>query len=246
MVLSCHTAHLLVFHGSRDPRPQQECEALATLLRRQLRWVETAALELADLPLHQRIGQVAEQAIQQGCSRLQILPLFLLQGTHVMEDIPAEVTIAQNRWHRHIALELCPYLGSHPRLPNLLPLSQEHNSDGAKILIAHGSRRVAGNAPIEAIANQLRAVPAYWAVPPQLETQVAALMEQGWRKIVILPYFLFTGGITDAIANRVQQLAQQYPHVSFTLGTPLGTTEALGELVLELLMSPSVGSQSPL
>ena len=231
------SAYLLVIHGSRDPRPQQSLEQLAALVTQELAnshspaLIGTAVLELASLALHEQIEQFAEKAIATGCEKITLLPLFLLPGVHVMEDIPAEVAIAQTKL-QSIALEVAPYLGSYPELAGALSQS----TLPARILIAHGSRRSGGNQPIEAIATALKALPAYWSVTPGLEEQVTQLVQQGCSQIAILPYFLFAGGITDAIAQQVDQLAQQFPETKLALGNPIGTTPALAKLIVDRLI----------
>jgi sirohydrochlorin cobaltochelatase len=199
--------------------------------------VGTAALELAPLPLHQQIQQFG-LALAAGYSQLQILPLFLLSGVHVMEDIPAEVKLAQELLGDRLSLELRPHLGSHPKLPDLL----RHTADSvapsaqtAKILLAHGSRRPGSNQAVETIATHLNAQLAYWSVPPSLEFLVTHLVKVGYRQIAVLPYFLFAGGITDAIAQEIHRLAQQFPQIQLHLANPIGATPELADRAVELL-----------
>lgn len=205
---------------------------------RKLPPVGTAELELAALPLHQQIAQFAESVLAQGYTHLQIMPLFLLPGVHVMQDIPAEVMLAQQTIPSSLTLEVRPHLGSHPRLQELLispvdPIAT--SATASKILLAHGSRRVGGNQPVESIATCFGALPAYWSVEPGLETRIIELVRQGSQQIAILPYFLFEGGITDAIAQNVQQLAQQFPYVHLQLGRSIGPSPQLADRVVELL-----------
>ena len=235
-----NSASFLVTHGSRDPRPQAEMQQLMQFMVQQLPYrivpplITAGALELHPLPLHQQILQFGQQAIAAGHRSLQVVPLFLLPGVHVMEDIPAEVAIA--RQSLELPVEVTPHLGNHPRLPALLnPPSLAPGE--ALILLAHGSRRQGGNAPVEAIAHSLTAFPAFWSLPPDLETQVATLVQAGKTRITVLPYFLFAGGITDAIAQQVTQLAARFPQVSLTLLEPLGATAALAEIVLEQMQA---------
>ncbi|NJK53531.1 MAG: hypothetical protein HC936_13280 [Leptolyngbyaceae cyanobacterium SU_3_3] len=47
------------------------------------------------------------------------------------------------------------------------------------------------------------------------------------------PIFLFPGKITEAIAQEVANLQQEYPHVELCLGKPLGATEAIAELIVQ-------------
>ncbi|WP_206603122.1 sirohydrochlorin chelatase [Leptolyngbya ohadii] len=232
-------ACLLVTHGSRDPRPEIALDHLVKLMsdRSPNYLIGTAQLELAPEPLHQQILRFAQLAIDRGKTRLQILPLFLLAGVHVMEDIPAEVALARSK-QLDLAIEILPHTGQHPDFWKLLinPVDEIGTSPHAgKILLAHGSRREGANQPIVQIAAQLRAMPAFWSVEPNLETQATNLIRQGCQEICVLPYFLFEGGITDAIEQQVQQIAQQFPYVKLHLGRAIGASPALADFLLALI-----------
>jgi sirohydrochlorin cobaltochelatase len=241
-------AHLLISHGSRDPRPQVAAEHLARAVAQSLErlvqtpqasltplMVETVALEFAPLELHDAIAQFAHKARTKGFAQVQVIPLFLHEGVHVLEDIPTEVHRARAILDTEIALELCPYLGSSPDLVALLAAQFERLEARDRILLAHGTRRVGGNQPVEAIARQLNAHTAYWSVAPSLAESVATLSQQGASKIAIVPYFLFAGGITDAIARQAQDLQARFPNTSLPLGQPLGPTPELAALVAKSL-----------
>ncbi len=237
-------AYLLVTHGSRDPRSPWMARQLAERVQYCLQastaaplWVETASLELADVPLHQRIQQLGDRLCCHGGTVLQIVPLFLLPGVHVRDDIPAEVAIAQAHLPT-LDVQICPYLGSHPHMGQLLQRSFDPRM-GSRVLVSHGSRRAGGNAPIEAIAAQLGALPAYWSVAPSLAQQVEQLLSTGTQAIAILPYFLFAGGITDAIAQQVHDLAQRHPTIQFSMAEPLGATAEVAHLVAQLSDRPA-------
>lgn len=216
-----------------------------TICNPNLPLVGTACLELGPQPLHQQIREFGDrlltlqqqQVLQVASSVLQLVPLFLLPGTHVMEDIPAEVELAQAALGTNLSLQVCPYLGTHPQLSQLLATQMATTAVDAWILLAHGSRRPEANNPIAAIAAELNAVPAYWSTPPSLESTVAELVQMRHHRIGILPYFLFAGGITDAIAQLVMRLSWQFPDVELTLAEPLGVSPALASLVLDLTLN---------
>lgn len=212
----------------RKINPKSKIQNLESL---HLPLVSSACLELSSLALHQQIADFGDRALELGCDRLQIVPLFLLPGVHVMEDIPAEVAIAQQSLGQ-LKLEVRPYLGSHPGLIRLLA----SQLDKAKkwILLAHGSSRAGAKQPTEAIAGQLGTLSAYWAIAPSLESRVQELVT-GEAQIGILPYFLFAGGITDAIAQKVKRLQEQFPSVDFHLAQPLGASQELADLILDLV-----------
>ncbi len=247
------STYLLVSHGSRDPRPQLALEKLAQQLRDQIAInllpssptpvVGTATLECAPIPLSQQIQQFSEYTHFLGLHQLNVLPLFLLPGVHVKEDIPEQVAIAQQSLGTKIILKIQPYLGSQVSQIAMQLASQMTTVPvEAWILMAHGSRRAGGNEPVEKLATRLRASAAYWSVEPRLETQVQALVKAGYHKIGILPYFIFSGGITEAIAQSVEQFSHDYSSVEFFLTQPLEADQVLVDLIREIILNYSESS----
>ncbi|MFM6215085.1 MAG: sirohydrochlorin chelatase [Dolichospermum sp.] len=234
-----NTAYLLVSHGSRDPRPDLAMQQLAKLLGEMLPQGEDligiATLEANIQPLHQQIQDFAGQVQVFGCKIVQIIPLFLLPGFHLMTDIPAEITLAQQAINESIKIELCPHVGSYPGLEKFVSRMIMTVKSDVSIILAHGSRRPGSHAPVENIAASVGAFTAYWSVPPSLELRVKELITAGYEKIAIFPYFLFTGGITDAIALAVERLKLEFPSVTFQLAPPLGTSREFAGLIRDLI-----------
>ncbi|TVR14753.1 MAG: sirohydrochlorin chelatase [Phormidium sp. GEM2.Bin31] len=236
-------AYVLVAHGSRDPRPDQIVAHLANLMGQELGNcpVGTAALDCQPEPLHQQLLNFYQQVQRP----LRILPLFLLPGVHVKEDIPSEVAIARSQLPQTASLEILPYLGSHGRLCQVLQGQiQAAPPCQAWVLMAHGSRRPGGNAPIEALAAQLPqrvGVPvqaAYWSVDPRLEQQLQKYEQAGYDRVGVLPYFLCPGGLTDAIAEKLEAIAR--PQVILT--DTLSQRGDLIHILLELCQGTPVSS----
>jgi len=224
-------AYLLVFHGSRDPRPQKAALELALLIAQGLPAhspVEIAALELAAIPLHQKIINLAL-----GSPVVRIIPLFLLPGVHVTQDIPEAIEQARQVLPPSANLELCPHLGSYPCLISLLSGQLAQFSGDGGVLLAHGSRRRESQQFISNLADKLGLISAYWSVEPHLSTQIEKLANSGKKNLFILPYFLFTGGITDAIAQTIRTVQTQLDGIQLCLGQPLGATPELAQIILE-------------
>ena len=196
--------------------------------------VGTACLELGPCPLHQQVYHFSQRVKATGVNRVRALPLFLFEGVHVIEDIPMEMALAHQILDASLEVTLCPHLGSHLGLRRLLSDRMAEIPSAAFLLIAHGSRRPGGNKRIEEIARQLGAIAAYWSVPPDLETQIIHLMQAGHQHLAIMPYFLFPGGITDAITRFTEELAERFPRVDFRLMPPLGATPELASVVVDL------------
>lgn len=286
-ILQRPSAYLLVFHGSRDRRPEAAATALAqffmhriqyattdlpfarkgspslvpkrspthsasTLPLADLRWaaspdldspipaVDVAALECQPLPLCDQICQFV-QSLPTGDREINgdrrlvlILPLFLLPGMHVMEDIPTQVAHAQTTLGQRFQLEVVPYLGCHPGLCRLVTERMASFPAEVWVLLSHGSRRPGANQAIEDLATRLGVVTAYWTLEPGLEFRIQELANLGCRRIAIFPYFLFSGGTTDAIALLVQRLSQQFPSLKLHLTSPFDATPELADLVVDL------------
>lgn len=292
--VSSSVAYLLVYHGSRDPRPSQATERLAQFVRLRLEdvphqpsastktstknrapssssrlttispferlpamvmtprseeqgrgsraihtalpLVGTACLEKGRCDLHQQIIDFGHRAAATGIQTIRIVPLFLLKGVHVAEDLPSEVQLAQ-RALPELSLKVSAHLGSHPGLKGLVQdkLLAATTAD-AWLLLAHGSRRPKGNSAVQALAQALGGTTAYWSVPPNLETQVIHHIQQGVQRLAILPYFLFTGTTTDALVRRTEDLAERFPSIGFHLLPPLGPTPDLANLVVDLAL----------
>lgn len=202
---------------------------------------QVGALELAEIPLHQQIARFGQQAKRKGISHLCVVPLFLLPGVHVREDIPEEVSLAQRTLGQYIRLELCPYMGSHAEIAEYLEAHCARygrpSSKTARILVNHGSKRPRANEPVEAIAHRLNATIAYWSMPPSLETCLDELIGAGFRDIIIIPYFLFAGKTSDAIAQTVRDYCHRFPQIRIHLELPMGEGAAIAPLFADVVQS---------
>ncbi|MEM8602950.1 MAG: CbiX/SirB N-terminal domain-containing protein, partial [Cyanobacteria bacterium P01_H01_bin.121] len=117
-----------------------------------------------------------------------------------------------------IKLRLQPYLGHYPELRSLLVQALDPTYQW--ILLAHGSRRAGATAPIEALAQDLGMIPAYWAHPPSLHDAINSLAAAGQTRIGVLPYLLFPGGISDTLTRWSRELEAAHPPLQLKqLGT---------------------------
>ncbi|MFD1007615.1 sirohydrochlorin chelatase [Oceanisphaera ostreae] len=110
---------ILVAHGSRRVAANQEIAAFAQSLSQAMatRFDVTghAFWELAD----PRIGEVIDQQIAVGATNIKLLPYFLAQGTHVVNDLPS--VLEQKRvQYPEVTLTLLPHLGALPNFANWL------------------------------------------------------------------------------------------------------------------------------
>ncbi len=185
---------MLIGHGSRDRRSAIALTDLAATLTTAAAPVATALLECQTEPLSRQLADLAIAAQQAGCSGLSLHPLFLLAGTHVCEDIPAELVLARSL--TTFPLHLQSFLGEAPLESLIEPLLLP---DTPRILVAHGSRRPGALAAVEHRADRLRAKLAFWSQPPRLTD----VLQHQPGPVVVIPYFLFPGGICDTLAEAI-------------------------------------------
>jgi sirohydrochlorin ferrochelatase len=199
--------------------------------------VGTATLEVSVVPLAQQIETFARRVMAQGVRQVVIIPLFLLAGVHVKEDLPREIAAAAAQLPARMRLICTPFLGSDATFKRFVANRLSTSRADRCLLVAHGSRRPAGNRSVKQLAAILDAEVAFWSVPPDWEAQVLELMQQGHQHIAIAPYFLFPGSITDAITRRTEELAERLPKLWLRLLAPLGTSAELGQVVAEMALS---------
>ena len=243
--------YLLVFHGSSDPRYQAAVAELmfGVAARLNAPLVKAAFLEAYPMNpgngMETQITEFAAVAAQKGYTRINILPVFLHPGVHVMEDIPKQVAQAEAeillqakaKGELPVKIHLEPYIGQHTGAiaPLLAQQIMAEPPATAWILLAHGSRREGGNQSVEDVAqkltqlinpgNGMKMTPieictAYWSVAPSLEERLAKLVAAGHRQVGILPYFLFPGGITEAIARHAEELSHTHGVSIITVNPP--------------------------
>ena len=78
---------LLFAHGARDPRWAEPFEDVA---RRVRRGAPAAAVQLAFLEfMTPSLREAGTALVDAGCTRIDVVPLFLGAGGHVRKDLPA-------------------------------------------------------------------------------------------------------------------------------------------------------------
>ena len=99
---------ILLAHGARDPRWREPFEQLATRVREKR---PDVAVSLAFLELMAPDLLAAGEALMAaGCDVLRVVPVFLGQGGHVRDDIPAQVDALRTRYSRAL-ITLSPAAG---------------------------------------------------------------------------------------------------------------------------------------
>jgi sirohydrochlorin ferrochelatase len=120
-------AIMLIAHGSRRSEANADVPAAARLLaQRTGLHVEAAYLELAT----PGISEAAAQCVRRGARCVKLLPYFLSSGAHAVEDLERhrqELAAA----YPNVCFELCPPLGLHAKLIDVLCERLAESSPGS-------------------------------------------------------------------------------------------------------------------
>ncbi|MDP1692471.1 MAG: CbiX/SirB N-terminal domain-containing protein [Burkholderiaceae bacterium] len=107
------TGLLMFAHGARDTRWAEPFEQVAAAVRaaRPAQPVRLAFLEF----MAPDIRTAAAELAREGCTRIDVLPLFLGAGGHVRKDLPPLLDELRRR-HAGVTLTLHPAVGEAPAL----------------------------------------------------------------------------------------------------------------------------------
>jgi sirohydrochlorin ferrochelatase len=248
-------ALLLVGHGSRDPHGVAEFLALgrAVAARRPGQMTGVAFLEFAQ----PTIDEAIEQLVAAGAESLVCQPAMLFAAGHVQSDVPGEVRAAMRRWPG-VALHVGRALGPHPRLLELCRVRWDEAlrtrppcpaSDTALLLVGRGTSDTDANAHVAEAARLLgedhdvaRADACYSGVTAPLFAEALEVAGQsGCSRIVVQPYFLFTGVLVKKIHQRAQECARRRSELDVVVTSHLGVHPLLVDVFEERAREASLG-----
>lgn len=111
------SAILIIAHGSRRAQANADLVRIAEMLRPRVaeEIIEIAYLELAEPTIPDGLAACVER----GADRVLMLPYFLSAGAHVTRDLE-EFRGRFLEQHPGIDCRICPPIGLHPRLVDIL------------------------------------------------------------------------------------------------------------------------------
>jgi precorrin-8X/cobalt-precorrin-8 methylmutase len=120
-------------------------------------------------------------------------------------------------------------------------------------MVGHGSPRQKVNDGFTALANRIaarigsRVLPTFFSLAqPDIERQITLLAGQGVRRILLMPYFLYSGQhVSRDIPALLDQCRKKFPEVTLEVLPSLEGEPALEDMVVDRLM-PYVAVRQPL
>ncbi|MGF1536740.1 MAG: sirohydrochlorin chelatase [Elainellaceae cyanobacterium] len=221
---------LLIGHGSRSDRGRQDVLDFAAAYQDldRSRPVVPCFLELTEPTIQQGV----DACVKQGYTDLSALPVLLFAARHNKFDVTNELDRARQR-HPKVTFHYGRHFGITPTILELwrsrlaeldTPTWNPHQisrADTVLLVVGRGSSDPDANGDLCKLARLLWEGSGYGVVETCFIGITHPRMEEGFRRsrlhspkrIVVLPYFLFTGVLMEKIADIAAQQQAEYPHI---------------------------------
>jgi len=224
------TAVMVCGHGSRDEGAIREFERLAGALKARLPThdLETGYLEFARPIIRDGLDALKRR----GARRIVAVPGMLFAAAHVKNDLPWEINsfAAANpgievRFGRELAIE-----------PKLLRAAADRIAEAETaagpavardqtllVVVGRGTNDPDANSNIAKVARFLWEGMGFgWAevafsgvAHPRVEPALRRSLRLGFGRIIVFPYFLFTGVLVKRIYEETDRVASDHPGIEF-------------------------------
>jgi sirohydrochlorin cobaltochelatase len=222
------TAVLLCGHGSRDAEAIVEFELLAAALRPRLPGVDfaTGYLEFARPTIRDGLAALAAR----GARRVLAVPAMLFAASHVKNDLPWEVNsfAADNpgievRFGRDLSIDPKLLNAAAGRIAAALPPNGADRSETLLVVVGRGTNDPDANSNVAKVARMLWEGMGFgWAetafsgvAHPRVDVGLTHAARLGFGRIVVFPYFLFTGILVKRIYAQSREVARHFPEIEF-------------------------------
>ncbi|MEM8978122.1 MAG: sirohydrochlorin chelatase [Pseudomonadota bacterium] len=218
-------------HGSRAKSAEEEFGLLAKGIRKRFpdTPVEHGFLEYSAPNIHMGLNALVDA----GVTEIVAVPGMLFAATHAKNDIPSVLTTFAERTP-NVTIKYGRELGLHPqmiaafeaRILEALNLDHVHDGDlydTMLIVVGRGTSDTLANAEAARLTRIVSENMGFgWSETvysgvtyPSVGRGLEMALKLGFKKVVVAPYFLFTGRLIDRIYAYVDRVAAQSSDVTF-------------------------------
>lgn len=218
-------------HGSRAKSAEEEFALLAKAIR--LRYPDTPVqygfLEYSAPNIHMGLDALRDAGVEE----IIAVPGMLFAATHAKNDIPSVLTTYQEK-NDGLTVHYGRELGLHPqmiaafeaRILETLGIDHVHDGDlydTMLVVVGRGTSDTLANAEAARLTRIVAENMGFgWSETvysgvtfPSVGRGLELALKLGYKKIVVAPYFLFSGRLIDRIYNYVDRVAATVPDVTF-------------------------------
>ena len=256
LTLPSGTGVMLCGHGSRNQRAVGEFASLAESLRARLPGVpvEYGYLEFANPVLHAGLDRL----LATGVKRVLAVPGMLFAAGHAKNDIPSVLnTYAALHpgltltYGRELGVDLKMLRAAGDRIEAAIAAAPTtvQRAETLLVVVGRGASDPDANSNVAKVMRMLWegmgfgwGEVAYSGVTfPLVGPALAHAVKLGYRRIVVFPYFLFTGVLVNRIFDAVDDAAAAYPGVEFLKAPYLADHPLVVDTFVDRLQEMLVG-----
>lgn len=249
------TGVMICGHGSRSQSAVDEFATLADKLPAYLPddWqTEYGYLEFANPVIRDGLDKLREA----GCTRILAVPGMLFAAMHAKNDIPTVLnTYAQKHgidisYGRELGVDPKMIAAAAGRITEAVSAANSKHGpvdlhDTCLVVIGRGASDPDANGNVAKIARMLHegigfgwCEVGYSGVTfPLVEPCLSHAAKLGYKRIIVFPYFLFSGILIDRIYGFTDQVAAENPDIQFVkagyLGDHASVLETFAERIIE-------------
>ena len=250
-------AVLFVGHGSRLEAGNEEVRIFIKKTIPKLDSsliIETCFLEIGTPSIPHGI----ENCVAKGASEVIVIPIILLHAGHSKLHIPAEILAAREKYPE-VKFVYGETIGVHPLALEIVTdrlaetgfdVAAEH-PETAVLLIGRGGSDGQANSDFYKITRLLwEKLNVRWVesafmgvTQPLVDEGIERCIKLGAKKVILLPYFLFTGILMERMGKMLGGYQEQYPDHQFVLAEYFGYHEKL-QLILKERVREAIEGRS--
>jgi len=244
---------LMIGHGTKDEEGRQGFLDFAAAYQEldRSRPVVPCFLELTGPTIQEGI----DQCVEQGYTELSALPILLFAARHNKFDITNELDRAKSR-HPQLKFHYGRHFGITPNIlelwrDRLTELDNEKypRSETVLLFVGRGSSDPDANGDVYKLARILWEGSGYSTVETCFIGITHPRLEEGFRRarlyqpkrIIVLPYFLFTGLLVKKIFDITAQQQEQYPEIEMICLPEMGIHPRLFQVLREREIETQLG-----
>lgn len=219
-------------HGSRDKDAEEEFSLVAAGLKKRFpdMPVEYGFLEYSAPNIHMGLNSL----IAQGVEHIYAVPGMLFAATHAKNDIPSVLTTFEETqqdlavsYGQELGLQDAMIEAFQARIYESMGLDADNPPsdlyDTMLVVVGRGTSDTAANAEAAKLTRLVSENMGFgWAdtvysgvTYPSVGVGLEKLLKLGYKRIVVAPYFLFTGRLIKRIYGYLDKVAGENPGVEF-------------------------------
>ena len=251
--LPLHRPLLMIGHGTKDETGRQSFLDFAAIYQGldTSRLVLPCFLELTEPTIQEGV----DRCVEQGYTDLSVLPILLFAARHNKFDVTNELDRARQR-HPQVKFHYGRHFGITTGILDLwrsrlakLDQPQWKRSQTVILFVGRGSSDPDANADVCKLARILWEGSGYSTVETCFIGITHPRLEEGFRRarlyqpkrIIVLPYFLFTGVLVKKIFDITAQQQEQYPDIPMTCLPEMGLHPQMFSILRERELETQLG-----